>query len=358
MPWSVRYYINMKNDEPNIRSSTKTDATALGIIVLFLSTAAIWFTLSSEPPAMIKPVITAKHSEVVPIKQPSALSPTVPEITLQPLGTTVQCANNTTLNVVAHQDDDLLFLSPDLIHAIAAKNCIRSVYLTAGDAGLPYSYWHSREIAVEAAYAYMYGVPNVWHEDTTVIANHKVRVSMLEGQPSIGMIFMTLPDGHPSGKGFGLYKNESMRNLRNGTLLNIHTVDGAATYTKQELVTTLLAIMNFDKPNKINTQNPDNLADGDHSDHHAAGYFTRLARNSYAEKNTLRTYIGYPIAAKPINISSQKDVEMKRQAFVIYIEHDPKICPIITCGFSGSYQKYLQRQYGTVAPDSLYVDRK
>ena len=38
------------------------------------------------------------------------------------------CPQGTTLNIVAHQDDDLLFLSPDLLHNIQAGRCVRTVY--------------------------------------------------------------------------------------------------------------------------------------------------------------------------------------------------------------------------------------
>ncbi len=37
--------------------------------------------------------------------------------------------------VVAHQDDSLLFLSPDLLHDIQAGDCVTTVYVTAGDGG-------------------------------------------------------------------------------------------------------------------------------------------------------------------------------------------------------------------------------
>ena len=35
--------------------------------------------------------------------------------------------------VVAHQDDSLLFLSPDVLHDIQSGACVTTVYLTAGD---------------------------------------------------------------------------------------------------------------------------------------------------------------------------------------------------------------------------------
>lgn len=58
-----------------------------------------------------------------------------------------------TLNIVAHQDDDLLFLSPDLINDIASGRSVRTVFLTAGDAGNGRDYWISRQAGSQAAYS-------------------------------------------------------------------------------------------------------------------------------------------------------------------------------------------------------------
>ena len=54
------------------------------------------------------------------------------------LNTTSAAASSSsgpTLNVVAHEDDDLLFLSPDLLHVIQAGGSVRTIFVTAGDDG-------------------------------------------------------------------------------------------------------------------------------------------------------------------------------------------------------------------------------
>src|SRR6266852_3026889 len=72
------------------------------------------------------------------------------------------CTLGTTLNIVAHQDDDLLFLSPHLLHDVQAGRCVRTVFVTAGDGGGGAGYWQTRENGPKAAYAEMNGVPNSW----------------------------------------------------------------------------------------------------------------------------------------------------------------------------------------------------
>lgn len=62
------------------------------------------------------------------------------------------CSLGSTLNVVAHEDDDLLFLSPDLLHNIQAGRCVRTVFVTAGDSGAGAGYWQGREAGSKAAY--------------------------------------------------------------------------------------------------------------------------------------------------------------------------------------------------------------
>src|ERR1700751_5955879 len=91
----------------------------------------------------------------------------------------------TTLNIVAHEDDDLLFLSPDLLHAIQAGRTLRTIFVTAGDDGLNASYWQGREAGMQAAYALMCGVANSWDQSDAGIAGHPIPIFTLTGRPSV-----------------------------------------------------------------------------------------------------------------------------------------------------------------------------
>src|SRR5438046_4305389 len=94
------------------------------------------------------------------------------------------CAQGTTLDFVAHQDDDLLFLSPDLLHNIHNGKCVTTVFLTAGDAGDTSSYWLGRENGSKAAYAQMAGFANSWAQSTLSVSNHQLTLFTLNN--SIG----------------------------------------------------------------------------------------------------------------------------------------------------------------------------
>ena len=53
------------------------------------------------------------------------------------MGATPASPQGPTLAIVAHEDDDLLFITPGVLRAIRSGSAVRTVYLTAGDDGLP-----------------------------------------------------------------------------------------------------------------------------------------------------------------------------------------------------------------------------
>jgi hypothetical protein len=100
-----------------------------------------------------------KSSPIAVHKTPGTVLP----ISLDELPFT-SCPVPTVMNIVAHEDDDLLFMNPDLLHDISAGHCIRTIYITAGDAGSGQLYWLSRQQGSEAAYSSMIGSHDIWIE--------------------------------------------------------------------------------------------------------------------------------------------------------------------------------------------------
>src|SRR6185437_16971348 len=91
------------------------------------------------------------------------LAPVTAAVVLGPAAGTALAAASAPgglLNIVAHEDDDLLFLSPSLLHAIQGGGPIRTIFVTAGDAGSSSTYWNGRQNGIQAAYAQMAGVTN------------------------------------------------------------------------------------------------------------------------------------------------------------------------------------------------------
>jgi LmbE family N-acetylglucosaminyl deacetylase len=260
-----------------------------------------------------------------------------------------KCAGKTTVNVMAHEDDDLLFMSPDLLRDIHSGRCIITVYMTAGDAGHGQAYGLSRQAGAEAAYSFMYAAPNTWQEEYGLLNGHIVTIDKLVGNTTMELIFMHLPDGGLRGVGFTRGSPNSLDALHRGSISTITTEDGLATYSQADITNSLHWLYQTQMPTEVRTQNYSNdLLDGDHSDHHAAGFFAQEAFKDYDGTATLRAYAGYPMRNYPINVRDGDRTE-KLLTFLVYAAHDPAVCQNTRdCDNSGTYGSYLTRQYSRI----------
>jgi LmbE family N-acetylglucosaminyl deacetylase len=256
--------------------------------------------------------------------------------------------------VVAHEDDSLLFQSPALPQDIRNGHCVRSVFLTAGDAGEGESYWTTREAGVKAAYAQLAGAADNWSASTEVVNGHSLRLETLIAQPRVSVLFMRLPDGNPGGEGTLMFGNQSLKRLwlygnpgaGLGTPLSTLTaVDNSATYGYQDLIDTLSALMSSFEPQVVATQNTQGwFGDGDHADHTAASFFTRAAQASYPASHQLIGYEDYETLSRPENVSGPL-LEAKQKAFYLYGEHDLRACAEPGVCDESPYGGWLRRQY-------------
>ncbi len=253
----------------------------------------------------------------------------------------------TIMNVVAHQDDDLLFQSPDLLHDIKAGNCVRTVYVTAGDAGGNRFYWLERETGSKAAYLQMLQKPNdSWYETVMTIGkNQHITIATPQNSSNVSLAFLRLPDGNTRGSGFAGSHFESLDKLEKGILPTIHAVDDQSDYSYESLQNALQALFKLFGPSEVRTQAYRNANEQypDHSDHRAVG---TLVRSSLAKNNiAIKYYVGYPVHAWQPNVSND-DLSAKSAAFFAYAQHDPGVCrDLMSCRQQGVYGFYLERQY-------------
>jgi len=286
--------------------------------------------------------------------QPAGGPSTVVPITTDELPYT-SCTGPTDLDIVAHQDDDLLFMNPDLLHDIKAGRCIRTVYITAGDNGSGKFYWLNREQGSEAAYSYMTGLTNIWVERTVELNDHEfITVANPRGNTKISLIFMHLPDGNQGGNGFPSSNFESLAKLWGNNFKPLQSVDGQSSYTYDDLVNALVTLMSIYNPAEIRTQSTlISRMYPDHSDHMAVGRFVKIAYQKYEIQQfggevtiPLKYYIGYPIHALSANVSGA-DLTVKENAWLNYAEYDGDVCQSAKqCLAPGNvYGIYLQRQY-------------
>jgi LmbE family N-acetylglucosaminyl deacetylase len=233
--------------------------------------------------------------------------------------TAAGCARS--LNVVAHQDDDLLFINPAVSDDIASGRCVVTVFITAGDAGRRPVYWRARETGAMAAYSAMADVPNEWFEDTMVVDGHRIaRLSLL--RTKIVLLFLRLPDA----KGNAKRPGQNLQKLWRGQIRAIGALDSPETYTRDGLIRTLTALMDAYQPDEIRTLDYEGTyGDGDHADHHTAGYLTYEAQRHYRSAHRVSGYMGYPVERLPENLTP--DVRDQKLAyFMAYAPFDPKVC--------------------------------
>ncbi len=255
----------------------------------------------------------------------------------------------TIMNIVAHQDDDLLFISPDLLHDVDAGHCIRTVYVTAGDSGSDEFYWQARERGSEAAYSKMLNVPNEWVQRTVKLAKDEfVTVANPRGNQKISLIFMHLPDGNVNGQGFKRSNYESLVNLEQGRIQHMHTIDHQSAYSSNGLAEALMLLMQTYNPTEIRTQATYNESETyrDHSDHMAVGRYAAKAYATYGRPDVpINYYYGYPIHGMVSNVSGD-DLKRKVDAFLAYAAYDGATCHVIEqCESQSNYGAYLGRQY-------------
>ena len=258
------------------------------------------------------------------------------------------------LNFVAHPDDDLLFMSPDLLHAIQAGGNVRTVYLTAGDSGQQAtSYWQDRENGVRAAYAEMASVANSWTQSDLGLAGHPIPIFTLTDQPNISVAFMRLPDGAVNGSGFASNGHQSLQKVWAGAAATIEAIDRSSIYTLSALTSTLAYFITSFQPEQVNTLDyRRTYGDGDHSDHHTVGYLAQTAMAQGNSSVALIGYEGYPVIPLPANVSDA-DQKAKQSVFFTYAQHDKLVLDFLAERTSSPYDSWLARQYRVNQPRSL-----
>ena len=255
------------------------------------------------------------------------------------------CDDGTTDVFVAHPDDDILFMNPDLERQLL-QQCVRTVYVTAADAGHGKIYWQGREQGIEAAYALMAGATNNWYSLPTMINGRKVVQRVLAEHPTLSLVFLRLPDGNVKGEGFPSTNHESLSRLAKHKIKIIHAVDGGSKYTNGALIQTLAAVIKVDQPSTIYSQ----LLSGknseqDHSDHRAVGRLATRAKIAANSDAQVSLYFGYSVNGLEPNLDTPTSLR-KQEIFKVYAQGDTEICRTKSqCFFDETYVRYFSRSY-------------
>jgi LmbE family N-acetylglucosaminyl deacetylase len=235
---------------------------------------------------------------------------------------------------VPHQDDDLLFMNPDIKSTIDAGGCVQVVYLTASERGEGEPYMLGRERGVRAAYAYMAQKANQWTEDAVVVGKRKIARFTLDGNRRVQLLHMRIKDPW-LGKGWGSLTPLSQVESVAGT-----TADSlgayAQIYTRRDLVQTIAEIIRDYAPSTLRHMDDTvavpytalcwRCAGHDHPDHIASARLVRDAVRAFPEGIYSEVaYVDYPSQEREANLSSS-EVEDKTEAFKRYAWDDYRYC--------------------------------
>jgi LmbE family N-acetylglucosaminyl deacetylase len=239
------------------------------------------------------------------------------------------------LFIVAHEDDDLLFLSPTLANAIADAHDVRTIYVTAGNADQGAAYWSGREQGDLDAYAQMAGVNNAWVPLGLVGPNGTLTSYALRDAPWVSLVFLRLPNS----------SSNALEGLWRDRVATLTAVDGSATYAKTDLIGALSSLMADSQPTTVHTQDETGAYGNDHNDHLAAALFACAAESSYLAPHVTTMYRGYNITGEPANLSADV-AATKWNVFLTYAAEDSLVCRGTHCvTWVGDYAGWAARQY-------------
>ncbi|MEW9553857.1 PIG-L family deacetylase [Nonomuraea sp. NPDC050783] len=233
------------------------------------------------------------------------------------------------MQIVAHEDDDLLFMNPDIHDTIRSGKPSVTVFITAGQlTGLGNTdaeRARNRQRGIQDAYARMASVPDVdpqgqeeWTRDAWSLAGRQVERYTLADRPQVQLVFMNLRDDQ-LGWFVVVDDFEDHTIIPQGSL-----VTQSYTYAYQDVVAVLTGIMQHYRPTVLRAPDPmpDNRYNPGHGDHVAAARFAAAAADSHGAPLIELNYRDYNIADVPANLSPST-VTRKTTILNSYFHYDP-----------------------------------
>lgn len=268
----------------------------------------------------------------------------------------------TSFYICAHPDDCILFMNPNLYDDIHGGTKTVTIYLTSGDAGLPFtpedvtSYPVTRERASLDALGWIADAekPSVHaneQSDEVSIAGHSIsRVAYA----NTVTYFLRLPDGGMTGDGFPLTHKQSLRKLKNGAIKRAEPIDGEAAYEGWgDLVGVIADILmreaKGEKRVAIHISEPDvKTNSNDHSDHTtgASAVLEALGQVNDEERcYQIYKHIDYAIAQLSENLSGMP-LANKAGSFAVLTGTERRT--LDHHDWNEGHVSYLPRNYFTV----------
>ncbi|NUR59210.1 MAG: hypothetical protein HOV87_11135 [Catenulispora sp.] len=226
------------------------------------------------------------------------------------------------LQVVAHPDDDLYFMNPDIADSVRTGGEVTTVVLTAAEAGGGARFAAARQHGLRSAYARMAGAgeDDPWRITALVTRGGEACLCELRANPQVRLVFLDILMGSYWGTTPGDENYTPLAALYHGkektrpVLRPEEDRVSGGVYTRDQLVGTLTDLMDRFAPSVVRTLDPDPERRGigpqerawatdsgvhtDNEDHTATAWFTYAAYADHRARRgpsevTLDAYIGY-----------------------------------------------------------------
>lgn len=211
-----------------------------------------------------------------------------------PLGPAAEVA------IVAHPDDDLIFMQPDLGDAVRDESGVTIVYVTAGNGRHGLDTAERRYDAVRAAYARAAGVEDryAWFCGAIELAGHHADHCRLE-PGNISLVFLGYPDGGKEGE-----QPASLSSLWRGEIESAETIGRQTTrYDRAGLIAAVTAVLDLVGPHTVHTLEIAQTHGRDHADHRIAGALALVAVAASQSNPAIVAHRGYAVESEPVNLT-------------------------------------------------------
>ncbi|GGT10647.1 PIG-L family deacetylase [Streptomyces chromofuscus] len=275
------------------------------------------------------------------------------------------------LHVIAHQDDDLYFMNPDLVRSLQDGDRVTTVVLTAGegdginaDTGDPQrvavppdfvGYSTERGCGLRSAYARMVtgDRDRPWRREAVdLVPGFAAERFTLDGHDQVCLYFLQLHMGAPTERGTrtrlhelweGALRTQATLPVRGGTVGEVQQV------TREQVIGALTALLADVRPTMVRAMDPDPEHDGgkeeyvcsDHVDHTTTAQFTLAALARHREAGhypVVEHYRAYANRFWGYNLDSVATAE-KAEYLATYAGLDaPERCAHGTCETCGDRQ--------------------
>jgi LmbE family N-acetylglucosaminyl deacetylase len=197
--------------------------------------------------------------------------------------------------IVAHQDDDLLFMQPDLRDVIESGEAVTIVYVTQGITSESAGSIEARLRGSQTAYRDIAG-SDLWSCGWIELGSLPVLHCRLADRP-LSLVFLGMPDGGKHGE-----NHDSELHLWEDATESTWTIGArTARVDRETLIATVAELLARTSPHEIMTLDPTFLHGRDHSDHTLVGALAFVAAARAHVLGAFVMYRGYNVDKEPVN---------------------------------------------------------